>query len=54
MNLAATVITLLVLELCGLLQSLAGSSGAEAGTHLFWVGALTITIVAVTTIILIV
>ena len=52
MNLAATVITLLVLELCGLVMSISGESAAATGTYMFWIGALVVTAVAITTLIL--
>ena len=54
MNLAMFVITLMVLEIAGLIMSINGSSGAETGTHMFWLGALAFTAIVGTTTILLV
>lgn len=54
MNLAAIVVTLMALEIAGFVMSVTGEGAAEAGTYMFWIGALAFTAVVVTTLLLLV
>jgi hypothetical protein len=54
MNIAVIVITLMVLEVIGLIQSVKGESAAEAGTYMFWIIALAVTVVVGTICVLLV
>lgn len=44
-NIAVIVITLMVLEVIGLIQSVKGESAAEDGTYMFWIIMLLVTVV---------
>lgn len=45
MPLAMFIVTVMVLEVIGLIQSVKGESAAENGTYMFWIIMLLVTVV---------